>query len=87
MGTPQTNQMLVAVDQLINAFTWLREDGFGMADETLSARAYRLRNQHPLLMRTIDTIFFWDKDHCLSSYVMELHRKHLPPIYNSETLQ
>lgn len=66
-------QTLVALDQLINALLG------GWADETLSSRAWRLRNKRPWVYRTIDTLFFWDPQHCYKSYVSEVERRQLPP--------
>ena len=66
-------QTLIAVDQLINAVLG------GWADETLSSRAWRLRNKHPWVYRAIDCLFFWDPDHCYHSYQSELERRQLPP--------
>lgn len=79
-------QFLIAFDQTLNTLTWLPGDGFGMADETLSARAYRVRNEHPWLIRTIDTLFFWESQHCYESFVSEALRKHLPQGYASEKI-
>lgn len=76
-------QLLIAIDQTVNTLVWLPEDGFGMADETLSARAYRLRREFPWLMKAIDFIFFWDKEHCKNSYISEVLRKHLPEVFSS----
>jgi hypothetical protein len=71
-------QVLIAFDQLLNAM------GGGMADETLSARAYRLSvkgNAWPAIL--IDGLFFWQDEHCYNAYLSELNRKHLPPEYNA----
>lgn len=76
-------QFLIAIDQTLNTLIWLPRDGFGMADETLSARAYRLRREFPWLMKTIDFIFFWDKEHCRNAYISEVLRKHLPEVFSS----
>ena len=65
-------QIAVAIDQLVNALLG------GMADETLSARAYRTRSP---LERYIDAIFFWDENHCRTSFQSELERRQLPPQY------
>lgn len=72
-------QVALAVDQLLNTLLG------GMADETLSARAWRLRNKSKrgyYVRIVIDVIFFLDKDHCKSSYESELLRKHLPKEYS-----
>lgn len=63
-------QALIALDQLANAI------GGGWADETLSSRAYR---ESPRVEKFINTLFFWDKDHCYESYVSEQLRTQLPP--------
>lgn len=63
-------QTLIALDQLANAICG------GWADETLSSRAYR---ESPRAEKFINTLFFWDKDHCYESYVSEQLRTQLPP--------
>lgn len=63
-------QNLIAVDQLVNAMLG------GWADETLSSHAHR---RHPLLALIIDTIFFFDKNHCLKSFESERQRLQCPP--------
>lgn len=77
-------QFLISVDQTLNTVVWIPGDGFGTADETLSARAWRLRhmsNAH----KVIDAIFFWDrqgiKRHCQLSFEAEMLRLHLPKAY------
>lgn len=67
-------QVLIALDQLANALL------AGYADETLSARAYRLsrdRGRH-WPRRLIDALFFWDENHCEQAHLSELLRRHLP---------
>ena len=73
-------QVLIAIDQTVNTLVWAKDEGFGMADETISARAWRLRKRATWgLTRTlIDTLFFWDKNHCEKSYRSERLRRHLP---------
>lgn len=73
-------QFLIALDQTINTLIWIDGDGFGFADETLSARAWRMRNQSDA-WRVIDFLFFWDPNHCQESYESELLRKQLPNHY------
>lgn len=68
----------IAVDQLFNTILG------GYPDETLSARAFRLQYVHKrwaIICRVIDTIFFWQKEHCFNSYLNEKQRKHLPINY------
>ena len=76
-------QVLIALDQLANTMVWIKGDGFGFADETLSARAWRLRaesNAH----KVIDFLFFWEDDHCLGSYQSEKYRNQLPEEYQKK---
>lgn len=75
-------QFLIGLDQLANVVTWIKGDGFGFADETLSARAWRLREQSNA-WRRIDRLFFWQDGHCRQSYESEVLRKHLPPEYRA----
>ena len=69
-------QVLLAIDQLISALTG------GWADETLSARAWRLKDKHAFWLFAqgfIDGIFFWDPNHCEQSYIGEALRAQAPP--------
>lgn len=62
----------------------------GMADETISARAHRnsVKSKRWAFMKcAIDTIFFWQKDHCYQSFVSELHRKQMPSEYRVDVPQ
>lgn len=67
--------ILIALDQLLNALFR------GEPDETLSSRAYRLEQERgrkwPRIL--IDTLLFFDRDHCHQSYLSEIERKQLPP--------
>ena len=73
-------QVLIAVDQLVNALC------AGHADETLSARTWRNRDYPPwrMLRLLIDGLFFWDRDHCRGAYEAEQARRHLPHAYRSD---
>lgn len=73
-------QFAIALDQVVNTLCG------GYADETLSCRAYRhyLKGERVWLVWLIDTLFFWDKDHCKSSYESEQERLHLPPALREE---
>ena len=76
MKHPDGFQILVAVDQLINALLC------GYADETLSARAYRhaeIKKDRCWPMRLIDALFFWQDGHCKQAYESEVTRAQLPP--------
>ena len=68
----------IAFDQLINTLIG------GMADETLSAKAWRMRLVSPAwhaAQVVIDALFFWQEEHCKQSYFAEFERKHLPGEY------
>ncbi|MDR3181702.1 MAG: hypothetical protein LBT89_02085 [Planctomycetaceae bacterium] len=69
----RAKQVLIAVDQLLNTLLG------GWADETFSARCYRMNWK--ILVNIIDTIFFWQKDHCRESWLWELERMDLPLEY------
>lgn len=77
MTHPDGFQILVAIDQLVNTLMG------GMADETLSARAWRnhMKGRRSWPVKVIDTIFFWQKDHCREAYESEIERKQLPAGY------
>ena len=71
-------QFFIAIDQLLNVTCfWL--PGGCWADETLSARAWRVREATPWLYLAIDALFFWESAHCLMSYQSELKRRQSPP--------
>lgn len=55
-------QPLIALDQFLNTLWWINGDGFGMADEMISARAFRAHLQgliSDVPMRAINLLFFW----------------------------
>ena len=72
-------QVLIAVDQLLNSALG------GMADETLSARAHRMREKKHRYWgwaaNAIDRLFFWQLQHCLQAHQSELQRRQLPIYY------
>lgn len=73
-------QFGIAIDQVVNTIAG------GMADETISARAWRNRNEKRswyLFMRFINVLFFWQEEHCLKAYLSEKSRKHLPKEYQN----
>ena len=51
------------------------------ADETLSCRSMRWEwnRVRKWPRKLIDAIFFWEDEHCLSSYRSEQKKKQLPP--------
>jgi len=73
-------QVLIAIDQLFNAMFG------GWADETLSARCWRKRNDGQgweAAYRLIDLLFFWQHQHCRQSYESEQKRRQLPAEYRT----
>ena len=75
------HQLGIAIDQLLNTLL------AGHADETLSARAWRMQDvkrRWSIARKTIDLLFFWQKDHCYKSYVSELQRNHMPSKYRPQ---
>lgn len=75
-------QVLIALDQLINALLPIRD---GWADETLSARCWRKSQQeNPLIgwciaRFVVDLVFFAEPKHCKIAYEREQQRMHSPP--------
>lgn len=78
-------QFLIALDQALNTVIKIADDGYGYADEMLSARAWRLRESSSLHI-WIDRLFFWDKNHCEECYYIEMERQQLPPEYRQSRL-
>lgn len=74
--------ILIGLDQLCNVLL------AGFPDETFSARAYRKARAGQWFWRAlrwlIDKVFFWDADHCLSSYQREMERGHSPKEFANE---
>ncbi|MDR0736136.1 MAG: hypothetical protein LBF51_04765 [Zoogloeaceae bacterium] len=74
--------VIIGLDQTVNCL--IRLDGeWGSPDETLSARAWRVRAAHPAWAKWIDRFFFWETSHCEASWQSELLRAHLPKGYRS----
>lgn len=69
-------QVLIAVDQLANAMIG------GMADETVSSRAFRGyvagKRRWCIAYRVINAVFFWQVDHCFKAYRSEIERRQMP---------
>lgn len=74
----------IALDQALNCCVKL-SDGWGLPDEMLSSRAWRLRAQHQKLRERIDRLFFWDKNHCEECFWIEAERKQSPAEYFNVT--
>jgi len=71
-------QVAIAIDQLGNALIG------GYADETISARCYReqFTSKRWAIMRVfVDTLLFFDKNHCYEAHLSEMKMKQLPPEY------
>ena len=72
-------QIAIALDQLVNTLLG------GWADETLSARLWREELNGKMWARvlrpTVDILFFFDPNHCYTSYLSEIKRKQLPETY------
>lgn len=70
-------QLVISIDQLFNVLLG------GYADETLSSRAWRAYYDKKLFglvfKPVIDTIFFFDKDHCFNSFLSERLDRQQPP--------
>lgn len=67
-------QILIAFDQLLNAIFG------GYADETISARCWRLRHRQPykFLRPVIDGLFFLQEAHCKEAHEAEIKRLQSP---------
>lgn len=69
-------QFILAVDQLANTLL------LGWADETISARAWRMRGKWGKLpYRLINLLFFWQDNHCKGAYESEQQRRHIAAEY------
>lgn len=69
-------QIPIAVDQFVNTLFG------GWADETISSVAWRKRCESKgwaLLRALIDTLFFWQDNHCRSAWESEKNRLQCPP--------
>jgi hypothetical protein len=70
----------IGIDQTLNCCFRLGGE-WGQPDETLSARAHRVRGKYPAWARWINCLFFWEADHCAASFEAERLRAHLPKEY------
>lgn len=68
-------RVLIGADQLVNTFLG------GWPDETLSSRAWRWERDgvRSWPRRLVDVFFFWEPEHCRSSYESERTGRQLPP--------
>lgn len=77
-------QPLIAFDQFLNCLIYIDGDGFGCADETLSARLFRCQLQELLSdkpHKLVDALLWFDKNHCYESWRSEVERRQLPSFY------
>ena len=79
-------QFLIGLDQLINTLVWAKMEGTGYADETLSARMWRLRSSRNwgFAQSFTDAMFmllFKQQHHCYMSFIDEIKRHQLPLDY------
>ncbi len=59
------NRILIAIDVLLNVILG------GELNQTYSARSWLFKKQGRLnVVWLIDAIFFWDKFHCMNSYIV-----------------
>lgn len=69
-------QILIGIDQLANTLIG------GMADETVSSRAFRGytagKPHWTAAYRLINLLFFWQDDHCFQAYRSEIERRQMP---------
>lgn len=90
---PRLYQFILSIDQFLNCFVSLFIGG-GWADETFSARCWREGNAQmangvirpgdkrwAYVRIFVDTLFFFDPQHCFASYIDEFERKQLPEEY------
>ncbi len=79
-------QFLISVDQTLNTLWKIKGEGYGMADEMISARAFRAHLQgliSDVPMRVINALFFWQENHCYQAWLTELNRNQLPGHYRN----
>lgn len=83
-------QFAVSVDQTMNTLWYIHGEGFGMADEMISARAMRAHLQGLIddkVMNAINMLFFWQRNeqgvrnHCHRAWRSEWDRNQLPNHY------
>ena len=76
-------QPLIALDQFVNTLIPAKHEGFGFADESISARCHRLQHSAAWgrARRLVDALFFLEHDHCRHAYEAECNRQQLPMRY------
>jgi hypothetical protein len=70
----------------VNTLVDIKGEGCGYADETLSARSWRLRHVPGGrgAVKIIDTLFFWQEGHCRQAYESKVQRRQLPREYRRD---
>lgn len=77
-------QFMIAFDQMAGAVVGLFHRRGAWADETLSARCWREHEDSKgwnAFRIFVDTLFFWQKDHCRHAYESERLREHMSVVY------
>lgn len=74
------HQLAIALDQLGNVFVSCLFREKAWADETLSAHAWRwqIEGTRDWPRKVIDTVLFWQGEHCRKAYESEKGRTQLP---------
>jgi len=79
-------QVLIAFDQFLNTLVPPFSDAW--ADETLSSRCWRhgrdFGGAWGIARKFVDTLFFWQSQHCFQAYISEWERKQLPPEFRDK---
>ena len=76
--------LLIALDQFIYVLITL---GAGFPDETMSSAAYKAEKEgrfFGFFRPVIDTLLWFDKDHCHQAYISEFCRRQLPDGYTAD---
>jgi hypothetical protein len=80
-------QIWMGVDQLLNALIPPLTGVVSSAGETLSARAFRAWRDGRLwgrvLLPVINTIFFWQENHCRGAHARLMEHAYLPDEYRT----
>lgn len=80
-------QIWMAADQFVNALIPPITGAVSSAGETLSARAFRAwrdgRAWGRVMLPMINTIFFWQENHCRGAHAKLMERAYLPDEYRT----
>lgn len=77
--------LAISLDQFLFCILTL---GYSSPDETFSAACWRWEVEgKPLgfMRKVVDTLFWFDKEHCKSSYLSEFYKKQLPSSYRENS--